>query len=195
MEKRNTLIVNLFGGPSTGKSSMSYGVTSKLKWRGIDAELAPEYAKIIAWENQRNKQRVFNPDGSPFLGKLENQFKVFGEQHDILFTLCGNVDVIITDSPILMQLCYSDNVFLNAAIIDEHKKFNTLDIFLIRKKPYNPNGRFQTKEQAIELDVKIKELIQIHSPNTYLEMDGVEENELPLAELIIDQLKNQCIIQ
>jgi hypothetical protein len=192
--KNETLIVNLYGGPSTGKSSMMLGIASILKWRGIDAEIAPEYAKLVTWETQVNKKRVVHEDGTPFIGKLRNQFKVFGEQHDTLFTLCGNVDVIITDSPILMQLCYSNKALLNEAIIDEHKNFNTLDVFLNRKKPFNPNGRFQTEEQAKQLDVQIKDLLKTHSSDTVIEFDGVEENGCQIASLIYNKLTGKNMV-
>jgi hypothetical protein len=184
-----TLITNFYGGPSTGKSSMMFGVAGKLKWRGIDCDIAPEYAKFETWKNQRNRKRVMHPDGGPFMGELDNQIKIFGEQHHMLHTLCGNVDVVITDSPLLMQLVYSTDNELNNLIINEHQNFNTLDIFLVRKKPFNPNGRFQTEEQAIELDKRIKSLLKEFSNNDYLEIDGLEENEMVIAEIIMERLK------
>ena len=46
-----TLIVNLFGAPSAGKSTMMALVFAKLKLNGCNVEMAPEYAKKKVWEN------------------------------------------------------------------------------------------------------------------------------------------------
>ncbi len=93
-----------------------------------------------------------------------------------------------------MQLCYSNKALLNEAIIDEHKNFNTLDVFLNRKKPFNPNGRFQTEEQAKQLDIKIKELLKVHSPNTVVDFDGLEENGCQIASLIYKKLTGKNMV-
>jgi hypothetical protein len=43
MEK--TILVNLYAGPGTGKSTMAANVFSELKWMGVNCELALEFAK------------------------------------------------------------------------------------------------------------------------------------------------------
>ena len=54
---KNTLIVNLYGGPGSGKSTGSAYIFSKLKMAGVDAEYVTEFAKDKVWEG--NKE-VFN---------------------------------------------------------------------------------------------------------------------------------------
>ena len=41
------LIVNFFGGPSAGKSTICAHVFAELKWLNINCEIAPEFAKLI----------------------------------------------------------------------------------------------------------------------------------------------------
>ena len=41
-------------------------------------------------------------------------------------------------------------------------EFENLNYFLKRKKPYNPIGRNQTKDEAIHLDDKIKHMLANH---------------------------------
>ncbi len=65
-QKKSALIVNLFGGPGAGKSTMAAGLFSELKWRGINCELATEYAKEKVWEES---YAIF-----------ENQIYIFGKQ-------------------------------------------------------------------------------------------------------------------
>ena len=45
MKKKDTLIINLIGGPGSGKSTTAAGLFYKLKQMGIDCEMALEFAK------------------------------------------------------------------------------------------------------------------------------------------------------
>ena len=44
-----TIVVNIFGGPSAGKSTTSAGIFYELKRQGIRCELVTEYAKSKVW--------------------------------------------------------------------------------------------------------------------------------------------------
>lgn len=140
---KKTLVVNLLGGPGTGKSSIRAGVFSELKFDGVDAEEAPEFAKDLTWE----KRKI----------ALSNQNYVFGEQHMRIFRNLGQVEVIITDSPLLLTAIYdtSEASHLRNQAITEYNKMWNYTVFLKRYKAYNPNGRNQTEEEAKEIDAKI----------------------------------------
>lgn len=45
-----TIIVNIYGSPSAGKSTTAAGVFYELKRNGIRCELVTEYAKSKVWE-------------------------------------------------------------------------------------------------------------------------------------------------
>lgn len=139
----NTLHINLFAGPGTGKSTTAAGLFAALKWANKDCELISEYAKDVVWEES--------------FTKLENQIYIFSKQHKKHFTLNGKVDYIVTDSPIPLTCIYDRNEtkYLKELVLSEFNKFNNLNILLKRTKDYNPNGRTQTFEEAIEIDTKI----------------------------------------
>jgi len=150
MKINKTLVINLFGGPGSGKSTLMAGIFSELKFRGINCEMAPEFAKEKVWEGS--------------LDILSNQLYIFGKQHHTIFRLLGKVDVIITDSPIILSLYYGKNCSDNfkKLVLEEHNKLHNLDLFIQRIKEYNPKGRLQTEDEAKQID---EELITILSDN------------------------------
>ncbi len=145
---KNTLYVNLYGGPGTGKSTMMASIFSELKWKGIDCEMVTEYAKDKVWEDSLNV--------------LDDQLYVTAKQYHRLFRLNGKVDVVITDSPLLLGVIYNDLYKsikipeFNELIYKISREFNNLDIFLHREKQYNPNGRLQTEDESKKLDFSIR---------------------------------------
>ena len=92
------LLINLFGGPGAGKSTGAAYIFSKLKMAGVNAELVTEFAKDKVWEG--NKE-VF-----------KNQAYIFGKQYFKISRCADKVDVIITDSPLLLSIVYNDNPVL-----------------------------------------------------------------------------------
>jgi hypothetical protein len=148
-----TLLINLFGGPGTGKSTTAAGVFHQLKLRGVNCEMALEYAKDKVWEESAQV--------------LDNQLYVFGKQFHRVWRLLGKVDIIITDSPLLNSILYYEdkNPFFPEMVLFEHNRLNNLDVLLERVKDYNPAGRLQTEEKARALDNKIKGILDIESPD------------------------------
>ena len=148
---KNTLIVNLYGGPGSGKSTGAAYIFSKLKMAGVDAEYVTEYAKDKVWEG--NKE-VFNC-----------QFYITGKQVFRIHRCFGKVDVIVTDSPIRLGAVYADRIglpHLAKACVEaaDKYKFHSLNIFLKRVKPYNPNGRNQTEEESKGIDETILKMLK-----------------------------------
>lgn len=140
-------VINLFAGPGAGKSTTAAGVFSGLKQEGINAELVTEYAKDLTWEGRHET--------------LANQIYVFGKQFKRLQTLVGKVDVVVTDSPLLLSMIYNrDWIYLNPLVLEAWNKFENSNIFIERVKPYNPAGRNQTEDEACALDRKICDLLE-----------------------------------
>jgi hypothetical protein len=141
------IVVNLLGGPGTGKSTTAAGVFSKLKWRGVNAELATEFAKDKVWEGS--------------LAVLEDQVYILGKEYHKLHRLDGKVDVFVTDSPLFLSLMYGEHLGDNfaALAIELFLRYDNLTYFLQREKPYNPAGRVQTEGRARELDERILKLL------------------------------------
>ena len=176
---KETLIVNLTGAPGAGKSTGAAYIFSKLKMLGIDAELATEFAKDKVWEN--------NP--TPF----ENQAYIFGKQSYRLSRVSGKVEVIVTDSPLLLSIIYNNDKRLtdnfNETVKDVWNSYNNITYFVNRVKPYNPNGRHQTEEESDALSIKILELFE--SNNVKINhINGCQEDYDVVVEHIFTLLRS-----
>ena len=145
-----TLVVNLFAGPGTGKSTTAADVFSRLKRAGVNAELVHEYAKDLTWE-ERTNALTFQP-------------YVTAKQVWWVHRLLGKVEVIVTDSPILLGVVYRGEGYSDALeewIFDVFRSWHTYNVFLTRGKrvAYQETGRSQTYEQALDLDTRIRALL------------------------------------
>jgi hypothetical protein len=156
----SALVVNLFAGPGAGKSTTAAGVFSNLKRAGRNVELVTEYAKDLTWEN-RNMA-------------LDNQIYILGKQYHRLFRVINQVEVAITDSPLMFGAIYCPQDYFDhfkPLIVEVHESMNSLNYFVNRAKPYNTSGRSQTEEQAKDIDVLIRcALNQFRVP--YTEVPG-----------------------
>lgn len=143
------ILVNLFGAPGAGKSTGAAYIFSQLKMRGINAELVTEFAKDKVWEGSK---AVF-----------ENQAYIFGKQYFRISRCADQVDVIVTDSPLLLSILYNNDEDLggtfDAVVRRVAKKYNSKNYYLKRVKDYNPAGRFQTEEESDEIATELKRLL------------------------------------
>lgn len=146
-----TLVVNIFGGPGVGKSANAAGTYHLLKTEHFNVELVTEFAKEKVWEDS--------------LSVLTNQLYIFANQHQRVFRCLNKVDVIITDSPVNLGLIYG-NMYghrlseeLENLIRHEFCRNSNLNIVLERTGEYDPRGRVQTYEEALEVDQRIHSIL------------------------------------
>jgi len=142
------IVINLFGGPGCGKSTSAAGIFALLKLHGVNTELVTEFAKDLTWE-ERHKT-------------LANQYYIWAKQYHRMWRLDGKVDVIITDSPLLLSLMYGDvcETHRSTVIQTFNNTFDNMNYILYRVKDYNPKGRNQTEQQARVIDKGVEQLLQ-----------------------------------
>lgn len=149
-QNKKPLIINLFGSPGTGKSTGAAYIFSKLKMAGVNVELVTEFAKDKVWEDTH----------APF----ENQLYMLAKQY-FRITRCENkVDVIVTDSPILLSLIYNTDkerlgTDFDSLVLHLFNYYNNYNIMLKRVKKYNPIGRFHTEDESNQLAIQIENML------------------------------------
>lgn len=143
------IVVNLFGAPGVGKSTGAAYIFAMLKLRNMNVELITEFAKDKVYEETKE---VWN-----------NQQYIFGKQSFRMSRLLDKVDVVITDAPLFLSGFYNNDEILGESFNETVKKvFNSYDnrnYFLLRNKPYNPNGRFQTAEQSDQMSIDLQRFL------------------------------------
>lgn len=177
-QKKGAVIVNLFGGPGAGKSTMAAGLFSELKWRGINCELATEYAKEKVWEES---YAIF-----------ENQIYIFGKQLQRVLRVKDKVDVVITDSPIILIILYNKLLSgkFDELIMEIFNSFENLNYYIVRKKKYMRKGRLQTLDEALELDERTEKLLKSNNVK-YSTILGERASTEILADEIVGYLENK----
>lgn len=154
--------VNLFGGPSTGKSNLGARLFSALGARGYNVEFVDEVIKPMAWEHVR-------PKGFDPVWLVGNQMHA----EDIVLRNGGTV---VSAGPLYQQCAYlrgDGNLsrerldLLNALLLAVgtfELRYPSVNIYLTRNVPFNPNGRYQKRvEEALALDSQILSIVSTYA--------------------------------
>lgn len=143
------LVVNLFGAPGAGKSTGAAYIFSQLKLRGINAELVTEFAKDLVWSENSTA--------------FDNQVYLMGNQSYRISRLRDKVDVVVTDSPILLGAYYNSDKSIeseiNALASKLFHSYDNFNAFVERVKPYNEKGRLQTEEESDGIATDLRQFL------------------------------------
>lgn len=168
------LVVNFYAGAGAGKSTIAVTGHGFSKMHGITSEYTGEEAKDLAFE-----------------GRLEldiDDIQLFAEQRHRQWRLGGKVDVIFSDSPLLLSSIYrSDDTLLDALVLQEFNKYENMNFYVVRKKRYVKAGRRETKEEATKIDDKTRKFLDNHHiPYTVIE--GTPEGANTVLEMVLKKL-------
>ena len=180
-----TLVIEFWGGPGVGKSTMAADSFVRLKKLGINVELITEYAKGWAWDGKR-------------IGELD-QIYILSKQLKQESRLYGKVDVIITDSPLALSAFYAKYYhgtdYIKSAVdgIIESTGRAGVDRFsflLYRSedREYQQSGRYEDSEAAKAVDSAMSKFCYGHC------RDGISVNADDSAvdrvvQAVLDALK------
>lgn len=135
-------LINLFGGPGSGKSTAAAHLFSALKGNHVKTELVGEFAKELIYLGNEIQ--------------LVNQVYIMGSQYRKQKDLERyGVDIAVSDSPLQLQLTYCRGKTyyneLNALVLKLQEEFNNFNVFIKRAAPYQMHGRLQTEKEADRL--------------------------------------------
>jgi predicted ATPase len=140
-----TFVINLIGGPGSGKSTTAAGLFFQMKSMGIRCELVTEYAKELVYDEN--------------WADLKRQLHVLAEQDRRQKRLIGKVDFMITDSPILTSIAYTTDIrelfAVEASARSLFGEYKNINFIIKRVKPYAAYGRGQTEDEAKAKDQEL----------------------------------------
>ena len=167
------LLVNYFAGPSAGKTTAALELTAALKKEGYNVEYVSEFSKELVLENR--------------IDELSNQEFVTDEQYHRLDRLRNSVDIIVTDSPVLLGKVYGEKSIseeYSKQIKDYHNSFENLNLFVARGDTFQTEGRVHNLEQSKELDNKIITMLRENN----VMFDYVQQNDITNTVATINKL-------
>lgn len=152
---KTKIIVNLYGGPGTGKSTVAAQLFALSKIEGLDAEMVREYVKNWVWEGRK----TLPGDQAYFFCQQARQERIF---------MLSGVDLVVCDSPLALCNFYGQKYDpaekeLNTTLplLSDHLKlcskwgYRVVHVFLNRKSRYNPAGRYEDEATAKAWDLEI----------------------------------------
>lgn len=171
-------VINIIGGPDSGKSTNAALVFGKLKLKGIRAELITEYAKSRVWEEATKT--------------LEDQLYITAKQNRQQRRCNGLVDVMITDSPLIMGLFYGADQpdwykYMVEGVVNT---YDNLYVFLNRgeDRVYDQVGRLQDEDGAKRIDVELRKILDAKGI-PYIVVDS--HNDETAADQIVEYYLSQ----
>lgn len=152
---KNTIIVNAFGGPGSGKTTACFYVACELKKKGYVVEYVPEYSKELVWEE--NWELL---DGS-----YEHQKQILAEQKRRIDRLIGRVDFIVTDAPLLFNIIYlndcSEKSQHMSNLLNVFNQYSNFNFFVKRdEQDFEETGRIHNFEESKQKDDEILSLLK-----------------------------------
>jgi adenylate kinase family enzyme len=169
-------IINLFGGPGSGKTTMAAALFHELKILHYSTEIVSEFAKDMILEH--------NPQS------LDNQFYITGNQAYRQWCASLVYDYVIIDSPILLGAIYNKNKNIsnefNAFLLKYHNEFNNINIYIKREENwnYNTKGRLHNIEESLNKDKEIYDFL-VNNNIEFYEVNKLENN---IAQKILKNL-------
>lgn len=174
------LVINFIGQPGAGKSTFAAGLFYELKRKGYNVELVTEYTKDAIYEE------------NSFV--LSDELLVFAEKYKRIKRLSNSVDIVITDSPLINSIFYSDEFGIEGEMFFRSvaNKFENKYIFVERVVPYVPHARIPDVNEADKMAKVIEGWLNANSTD-HLSVKGDEQalnNILSWVDSFIEYREN-----
>ncbi len=173
-----TLVINLIGGPCSGKSTIAAELFARLKKMGVKCELVPEYIK----------ERIYDEHNLV----INDQIYLFAQELHQLNNKLNKIDVIIHDGSLLLNVQYDkeNNKYLHELVIYEYKKFHNIDFFLCRNNiKFENYGRIHNENESKIIDNQIKNLYHKYNLN-FIELDSKDATD-KIIKYILNELNEK----
>lgn len=184
--RHDTLHVNLFGSPGTGKSPLGHKIVALLCEAGCQAVLVQDYAAELSLQGKLAWREAGTGEVREF-----DQFLISSEQYRRQSEMDGLAEVVVTESPLLQQLVFAPGNYAAQLlhIINELTVgWSSLDVLLQAdiRADYRSLGRIQGPQASMALQGEIRALLQAYRGD-FIEM-RIEGAAHQLYDLVIERI-------
>lgn len=181
-----TYIVNTYGSPGCGKTTLCARLFAALKDLGVNAYFTMEVVKTWCIEGKG-------------IGNY-GQFVLFGQEAERQSRLFNKVDIGLIDSPVGLSGFYNyyysgkkDNS-LSPACKEFYRRaeedgVKMINLFLSPQKPYDGRDRYQTEEQAQDVHKALKKWLDDEGYD-YIDLKCKDEERLEVVMGYLRDLTN-----
>lgn len=163
---RRLRVINLFGPPGVGKSSLRSGVFWLMKTLHMRVEEVTEYAKYLVLSGRSWQLR-------------RDPLYLLAKQHHKQLVLEGQYDYAVTDSPLMLSAFYASEPLRESLLglaRELTARFDNVNFYVrrdLRAAPFEVQGRVHSLEESERLDQQLRQ---------FLAREGVHYIDIALDE-------------
>lgn len=150
-----TVVINLIGSPSSGKSVLGALIFAELKKRNCKVELVQEWIKEKIWKGETDI--------------LNNVHYIASKQFELIRSLDNKLDYIVLDTSLVNNLYYNRYNKNNVSDVEKTERdikywlstFSNVYIFVKRNKMYTfeQEGRIHTEAESLVIESELLDLV------------------------------------
>lgn len=173
-------VVNFFGAPGVGKSTLAMLVTAMLKRSMVDAEVSLEFVKEYIHTGSENL--------------LAYQNYIFAQQERQLRILLDSkeCEIAVTDAPLIHSAFYAPNdypVYFRDLVFEIYNSYDNVNFFINRKHPYSYNGRIHNEEHSDLISQKLSAFL-INNNIPFIEINSDDDIETQVFDIIMKDYRD-----
>lgn len=158
----STTLINLYGAPCSGKTTIAFKVAYRSKKDGFSTALVQEYATELIWEDRLSSV---------------SQFEITEEMIRRLSLPIGKVDVIVCECPIHLNILYDREDSRIPKLIEEFYEQHKMEIYNfflpVNLDKWTEKNRIHTPEEALIIQGEILKMFKEYNI-TYEQVKGAE---------------------
>ena len=160
-------VINFFGAPGVGKTTMALLLTALVKQKAIDTEISLEFVKDYIFTNNEDMISFQNH----IFSEQEKKLRVFSKSKEVEFA--------VTDSPLLLSCYYAPSdyaIYFKDLVFEIFNTYDNINFFVNRNHFYSHQGRKHDEEESIVINKNIKAYL-INNNVPFIEINSTDNLE------------------
>lgn len=168
-------VINFFGAPGVGKSTLAMLVTAMLKRAMVDAEVSLEFVKEYIHTGSENLLAYQNY----IFAQQERQLRILLDSKECEFA--------VTDAPLIHSAFYAPSnypVYFKDLVFEIFNSYDNVNFLINRNHPYSFNGRIHSEEKSNIISRRLPAFLMNHNI-PYIEINSDDDIESLVFDIIM----------